>query len=87
MTGVVLTEKKKKILDAILTAGGVRTAEGIEGQQKPVECSGKCQGSIGKTQVPKERLNTGQDKCLYQGFLDFPPVWALGAHLIRLWYT
>lgn len=57
MTGEVLTEKKN-ILDAILTAGGVRTAEGIEGQQKPVECSGKCQGSIGKTQVPKERLNT-----------------------------
>lgn len=58
MTGVVLTEKKKKILDAILTAGGIRIAEGIEGQQKPVECSGKCQGNIGKTQVPKERLNT-----------------------------
>ena len=53
-----INRKKKRILDAILTAGGVRTAEGIEGQQKPVECCGKCQGSIGKTQVPKERLNT-----------------------------
>lgn len=50
--------RKIKILDAILTAGGVRIAEGIEGQQKPVECSGKCQGNIGKTQVPEERLNT-----------------------------
>lgn len=42
----------------MLTAGGVRITEGIEGQQEPVECSGKCQGNIGKTQVPEERLNT-----------------------------
>ena len=50
--------RKRKILDAMLTAGAEKDCRGNRRSAKACECSGKCQGNIGKTQVPKERLCT-----------------------------
>lgn len=50
--------RKRKILDAILTAGAGKDCRGDRRSAKACEYSGRRQGNIGKTQVPKERLCT-----------------------------
>lgn len=84
MTGVVLTELKKDFR-CNTDCWWDKDCRGIEGQQKPVECSGKCQGNIGKTQVLREA-----EHCKIVSLSRLPrlsPSLGSGAHLIRLWYT